>query len=255
MKKSLNALLKSGRAVVGTWADGEKATDVEVAGLSGYEFVIIDDEHGCHNNPNKLELVRAAENADIIPIFRVPGFSYEDAIKKVLDIGSGGILVPNITCKSDGEQAIRYSKYAPVGNRGACPYVRANNYGTKYSVTEYYGKANEEVTIIFLIENVSAVKNFDDILSVNGLDAILFGRADLSVSMGVPGQYENPKLLADIKIMITKARKKGIPAGMVCFDFEDTMRWLKDDVDFITTYIGAGTLISMNQDLVKKIKG
>ncbi len=254
MKKSLKSLLKSGNSIVGTWADGEKATDIEIAGLSGYEFIIIDDEHGCHNNPDKLELVRAAENADIIPIFRVPSFSYEDSIKKVLDIGSGGILVPNITCKADGELAIRYSKYAPIGNRGACPYVRANNYGTKYGVIDYYSKANEEVTIIFLIENISAVKNFDEILSIEGLDAILFGRADLSVSMGIPGQYEDPKLLADIKNMIAKARKIGIPAGMVCFDVEDTLRWLNDDIDFITTYIGAGSLIAMNRDIVKKLK-
>jgi len=255
MKKSLKGILKNDKAVVGTWADGESSTAIEIAGLSGYEFVIIDDEHGCHNNPNKLDLVRAAENSNTIPIFRVPGYNYEDSIKKVLDIGSGGILVPNISCKADAELAIRYAKYAPVGNRGACPYIRANNYGTKYSVTDYYAKANDEVTVIFLIENVSAVKNFDEILSVDGFDAILFGRADLSVSMGIAGQYENKKLLADIKGMIAKARAKRIPAGMVCFDYDDTIRWLEDDIDFVTTCFGPGTVIKMNQDVIEKIKG
>lgn len=117
MKKSLKNLLKNGQNVVETWADGESVTAVEVAGLSGYDFVIIDDEHGCHNNPNKLELVRAAENADIIPIFRVPGFSYEDSIKKVLDIGAGGILVPNISNRAEAKQAIRYSKFASIAQR------------------------------------------------------------------------------------------------------------------------------------------
>ena len=254
MKKSLKDLLGQEQNIIGTWVDGISGTEVEVAGLSGYDFVIIDDEHGCHNNPNKLELIRAAENSDIVPIFRVPGFSYEDSIKKILDMGSGGILVPNISNKTEAEQAIRYSKYAPIGNRGACPYVRSNNYGTKYNVIEYYDKANEEVTVMFLIENVGAVEKFDDIISVEGLDAVLFGRADLSVSMGIPGEYEDPKLLADIKSMIKKSREKGIPAGMVCFDYDDTMRWLNDDVDFITTVFGQGSIIRSNQELVKKIK-
>lgn len=255
MKKSLKGLLKSGQNVVGIWADGESATAIEVAGLSGFEFVIIDDEHGCHNNPNKLELVRAAENVDIAPVFRVPGFSYEDSIKKALDIGSSGILVPNISCRAEGEQAIRYAKFPPIGKRGACPYVRANNYGTKYSMTEYYFKSNEEVTIMFLIENVGAVENFDEIISVGGLDAILFGRADLSVSMGVPGEYEDPKLLLDIKSMTERARAKGIPAGMVCFDYEDTIKWLADDVDFVTVGFGPGNTIKSNQALIEKMKG
>jgi len=254
MKKSLRSLFKEGNPVVGTWADGEKATDIEIAGLSGYDFVIIDEEHNCHTNPNKLELIRAAENANIIPIFRVPGFSYEDSIKKVLDMGAGGILVPNISSKEEGMQAIKYSKFAPIGNRGACPFVRANDYGYKYGEIEYYQKANEEVTIIFLIENVSAIENFDEIISINGLDAILIGRADLSVSMGIPGQYENPKLLSEIKKIVEKARKNGVPAGMVAFSVEDTMRWLKDDIDFVTTFIGAGSLIKMNRDIVKAIK-
>lgn len=254
MKKSLKDLFKNKQNILGTWADGESSTDIEVAGLSGFDFVIIDDEHGCHNNPNKLDLVRAAENSDIIPIFRVPGFSYEDSIKKVLDIGASGILVPNISNKEDAEQAVRYSKYAPIGNRGACPYLRSNNYGTKYGITDYYSKSNEEVTIIFLIENVNAVKNFNEIISVEGLDAVLFGRADLSVSMGIPGEYEDPELLANIKSMIEDARDKGIPAGMVCFDYEDTIRWLNDDVDFITTGFGLGSTIRSNKNLIKEIK-
>jgi 4-hydroxy-2-oxoheptanedioate aldolase len=254
MKKSLRDLLKSGQSVVGTWADGENATAIEVVGLSGFEFVIIDDEHGCHSNPNKLELIRAAENADTIPLFRVPGYSYEDSIKKVLDMGAGGILVPNITNKADAKEVIRYSKFPPIGNRGACPYLRSNNYGTKYSMTEYYEKANEEVTIMFLIENVEAVKNYKEIISVEGIDAVLFGRVDLSVSMGVAGNYEDPKLLNDIRDMIEISREKGIPAGMVCFDYEDTIRWLEDDVDFVTTGFGHGSTIKSNQALIREIK-
>ena len=254
MKKSMRDLFKTDEVPVGCWSFGENPTDIELLGLSGYDFVIIDDEHGCHNDPNKLELVRTAENAGIMPLFRVPGFTYEDSIKKVLDIGASGIVVPNISRREEAEQAIQYSKFAPIGNRGACPYVRANFWGTKYSVKEYYSKANEEVTVIFLIENTGGVKNFDEIISVEGVDAILYGRADLSVSMGIPGEYENPELLESIKSMTQRARAKGVPAGMVAFDYDDAMRWLADDVDFLTAGFNLGGTIMANRELVNKIK-
>ena len=240
---------------MGTFADGECATNIEIAGLSGFDFVIIDDEHGCHNNPNKLELVRTAENAGIVPIFRVPGFSFEDSIKKVLDMGAGGILVPNISTRSEAEQAICHSKFPPIGKRGACPYKRSNDYGAKYGLRDYYARSNEEVSVMFLIENTQAVEEFDGIIGVDGLDAILFGRDDMSVSMGIPGEYENPALLSSIRSMIRRSREKGIPAGMVCFDYDDTMRWLADDVDFITLAMGPCYIIRSNQALIGKIRG
>ena len=120
--------------------------------MAGYDFVIIDNEHACHSNPNFLHLIRAAEIREIAPIVRVPGPVVEDHFKKALDMGASGVLVPNIYTKEDAERSVRYSKYAPIGNRGCCPFLRSNLYGTKYGTVDYYPKSNDEVSTILLFE-------------------------------------------------------------------------------------------------------
>lgn len=255
MLKSLKSLFGRDPKPLGTWSDGSSATTVEIAGIAGFDFIIIDNEHGCHKNPNWLELVRTAEACNILPIIRVPGANYEDLIKKSLDMGAAGILVPNINCKEDAETAVRYSKYAPIGKRGACPYVRANCYEYKYGTVDYYQKANEEVTVIALIESTEAVKNFDEIISVEGIDAVLFGRVDLSVSMGIPGELYHEKLVGSLSEMIAKAKAKGMPCGMVGFGTEDTRQWYRSDIDFVTNGVDTNFMLARYKEEFSAICG
>lgn len=255
MKTSFKSLLSSGKKIVGTWTDGNSNTLIEVAGMVGFDFIIIDNEHGCHNNPNFVDMIRTAESADIVPIVRVPGPQLEDPIKKVLDMGASGILVPNVYNREDVERVVRYSRFAPVGKRGCCPYLRSNNYALKYGTVDYYEKANEEVTVILLIENKEAVENIDDILDVTGIDSLLFGRVDMSVSMGIPGQLTHSKMLAAVEKVTEKAHRKGIPVGMVGFGTEDTARWANSgEMDYVTVGGDIGTLIAAYQADLKVIR-
>lgn len=255
MKNSFNDLKKLGRKPIGTWTDGHSNTVIEVFGYTGFDFVIIDNEHGCGNNPSFIDFIRSAEAADIVPIFRVPSPHNEDSIKKVLDSGGAGVLVPNVKMKEDVEAAVMYSKFAPLGNRGACPYVRANQYILKHGTSDYYGKENDDVTLMVLIENVDAIENFDEIINVPGLDAIVFGRVDLSVSMGIPGQIDHPTMTESISKMITKANDKGMYAGMVGFGDAEAIEWSKNpDIDFVTNGTDIGTLIKSSRDFISAVR-
>lgn len=253
MEISITKRLRAGEKLFGTWTEGSSPTNVEVLGMAGYDFVIIDNEHGCHANPNFLHLIRAAEVRKIAPIIRVPGPDIEDHFKKALDMGASGVLVPNIYTKEDAEKCVRFSKFAPVGNRGCCPFLRSNYYGEKYGSIQYYSKSNEEVCTILLFETKEAVENIDDILSVPGIDGVFIGPVDLSVSMGIPGENDNPKLVKTIEYIVEKAHQHGYPAGLFCESAEAVMKWI-NKVDFITNGYDIGVLLGAETALLKQFK-
>ncbi len=256
MKQSFKQMLAQGKRPVGTWSDGNSNTLIEVAGMVGFDFIILDNEHGCHNSPSLVDCVRTAESALIPPIVRVPGPVVEDFIKKALDMGAAGVLVPNVANREQALLAVRYSKFAPIGNRGACPYLRSNDYALKYGTEDYYTRANAEVSLILLIENQDAVNNIDEILAVEGIDALLFGRVDLAVSMGIPGQIGHPLIHEAIESVSQKAKQKGIPVGIVGFGREDTVRWAHSGkMDFVTVGGDIGILIAAYQEELAAIRG
>mgnify|MGYP005801207551 CR=1 FL=1 len=243
MELSIKSRLVSGEKLFGAWAEGSSTTNVEVLGMAGYDFVIIDNEHACHSNPNFLHLIRAAEIREIAPIVRVPGPVVEDHFKKALDMGASGVLVPNIYTKEDAERSVRYSKYAPIGNRGCCPFLRSNLYGTKYGTVDYYPKSNDEVSTILLFETKESVANIDDILSVHGIDSVFIGPVDLAMSMGIPGDNNNLKLVETIRYIARKAHEYHLSAGMFCESPEMLRKWV-NEVDYVTTGYDVSILLN-----------
>jgi len=153
--------------------------------FAGFDFVIIDAEHGPISIQSAQNMIRAAETANITPIIRVAN-NDEDLILRALDIGAQGIEIPQINSKSQAIKAVRSVKYAPQGERGVCRYVRAANYSSmdKY---EYFKSANNETIIIAHIEGVKGINNLDEILSVPDMYVIFIGPYDLSQSLGIPG--------------------------------------------------------------------
>ena len=135
------------------------------------------------------ERIRGAQVAGLMPIVRVKE-SCASVMSEVLDIGAGGIQVPQITTKEEAEAVIKRTKFSPVGERGVCRFVRAANYSAKNRF-DYFKDANETVTIL-QIEGQEGINNMNDIISVPGVDVIFIGPYDLSQSLGVPGQIDHP---------------------------------------------------------------
>lgn len=230
MKRRFSELKEAGRSFIGTGIMIPAPEMVEIAGYAKFDFVVIDEEHTQFESETAIDLVRAAEAADIIPIIRVPEVS-EVYLKKALDTGVSAVVVPNITDREAAEKAVYYSRFAPIGGRGACPCVRANQFGK--GDTCYYEEANRDVSVIALIEGAEGMKNFDEIIDVKGIDAIYIGPVDLSVSMGLQGDVYNPRVVEAMEKMIIKAQKKGHIVGTYCSEINDAKKWIGKGVNFI----------------------
>lgn len=252
MKKSFRDLMRCSDKVIGTFMMLDSPEVLEIIAQAGFDFVCIDNEHGGWEDVNWAHLVRTAEAAGIVPVFRVP-YLAEHMIKRALDIGAAGVMIPGVSSAKDARKAVRLSKFPPVGERGACPFVRANQYGEGDGRT-YYAKANEEVSVILLVEGREGVDNFDEILKVKGVDAVFFGPFDLSVSMGVPGQIHHPLVEGSIQSMLESANKHGVYAGMLGTDVESACLWLERGADYVLVQQDTLFLLKACKDTLSGIR-
>lgn len=232
MKKLFKSLFASDEKVIGYFLSSNSAEIIEVTAAAGFDFVIIDNEHACWGIAPNIDLVRAADAAGIATLIRVPELT-ETYVKWALDLGASGVMVPGVSSAAEARRAVELARFAPAGNRGACPYTRNNLFGVKDTV-EYFARTNEETAVVALIEGVEGVNNYDEILEVEGLDAVFFGPMDLSASLGIPGQVTHPKVEAAIKEMIDKANRRGKKAGMFVADKDQARKWLAAGADYIT---------------------
>ena len=223
-------LKESGRSFIGTGIMIPAAEIVEIVGYTGFDFIVIDEEHTQFGSEKSIDLVRAAEAVGIIPVIRVAEVS-EVYLKKALDTGVSAVVVPNISDRESAEAAVYYSRFAPIGGRGACPCVRANKFGM--GDNSYYKDANDDVTVIALIEGAKGMENFDEIIDVKGIDAIYIGPVDLSVSLGLAGDVYNPRVVEAMENLISKAQNKGHLVGTYCVDAADAKKWIAKGVNFI----------------------
>jgi 4-hydroxy-2-oxoheptanedioate aldolase len=182
---------------------------VEVAALAGFDHLLIDAEHGHISVADCEMLVRAAEASGITPIVRVPTNAPHE-ILRYLDTGAQGVLVPQVSSREEAERAVQAARYHPLGQRGLAG-TRAADYGLRGSLQDYVREANEQLLVLGLIEDIRAVENLHEIVTVEGLDVLSIGPSDLSQSMGYPGDWQHP----DVQAAIAEIIKQGVAAGKV----------------------------------------
>jgi 4-hydroxy-2-oxoheptanedioate aldolase len=211
-ENKMKARLLAGQPVAGVIISSADEQLVEVLGLSGFDYVMIDCEHG-HMSVRECEtLVRAAEAVDVTPVVRVP-HNAPDLILRHLDTGAQGIVIPQVNTADDARRAVNAVYYHPLGERGLAG-TRAADFGLTGSLADYTAKANRELAVIALIENASALYELPEILQVEGLTAVTIGPADLSQSLGHPGERHHPDVEAAIDRIITTAIEAGVPVGI-----------------------------------------
>lgn len=186
---------------------------IEMIGYSGYDFVVIDDEHGAFSHSEIENMVRTAELVDLVPIIRV---SYDaSSIQKALDRGAKGIQVPMVNTKEEAELVVKRAKFPPLGQRGAAFAIRAARFG-KDGGESYFNEADENVLICVHIETPEAVKNFESIMSVPGIDMAFLGSTDLSVNMGYKAEgAQHPEVQRVIQDLYMMAHENGFKIGTV----------------------------------------
>lgn len=205
---SLKKDILTGKRLAGIWAQAPCEEIVEVLGCSGYDFAIVDMEHGCIGLETAERMVRAADAVNF-PVFVRVLDNQPTMIMKALETGAAGVVVPNVRFVADAEKAVNAAQYAPRGARGACPFVRSANHGV-ISTADMIAQ-DAAVIVCLLIEGKQAFDDFDAIVKLPGVDCVMLGPVDLSFSLGVGGQLDHPKVKEAIAMMARKGRDAGKP--------------------------------------------
>lgn len=220
MNKGFRQKLSGGESLIGTIVTLESAAAAERLAESGFDWLFIDGEHA----PLHFAAIQALLQA-IRPcagIVRVPAVE-EIWIKKALDIGADGVIVPQIRTAEEVSRVVRWCRYPPAGVRGV-GVARAQGYGARFS--EYLNGANENIAAVVQIEHVDAVANVDQIAAVAGLDALFIGPYDLSASLGVPGDVSSPEVTDAIQRVADACRENGVAAGIFGMQADAVRPWM-----------------------------
>lgn len=253
MKKNhLKKTLQDGKVVLGPFLKFTDPAVVEIMGFAGFDFVIIDEEHGPISMESAQNMIRAAESVNITPVIRV-GNNDEALILQALDIGAQGIEIPQINSRSDAVRAVKSVKYSPQGERGVCRYVRAANYSSMDKF-EYFKSANDETMIIAHIEGVEGIDNLDEILSVPGIDVIFIGPYDLSQSLGIPGEVNHPLVVEKMKEVILKCKENKVAVGTFADDVETAKSWISLGVQYMAFSVDVGIFYETSKNIINRLK-
>jgi len=247
---SLKKKIIAGKPVIGTWNTLSSPLVSEVLARAGFEFLIIDFEHGPFDIGNVHQYVNACEQYDCAPIVRVP--SNSDWISlQALDQGAHGIMVPGVVSKKEALSIVSSAKYFPKGTRGFTPFSKAGGF-TNNNINMYTEKANAFTVTGIIIESINGINQLDEILNIENLDIIYFGAYDLSQDLGVPGEVRNKKVVSVIKSAVNKVISVGKCAGGFVPQSKDDVKWLLDmGIKFITYNVDSDILYHSVKDVVE----
>lgn len=202
-------LLKEGRQPLGMFIESCSPYVVEATGQTGLDYIILDNEHSPIDAETSAELIRAAELAGLTPFCRVREIS-RSSVLKLLDVGAQGLIVPNVKTAEEVKNLVKWAKYAPIGERGFCP-SRKDGFGwrLKLSVAETMAHFNREVLLIPQCETAEALAQIEEIAALPGVDGIFIGPFDLSISMGMAGDFENPVFQEALERIVTATHRAG----------------------------------------------
>lgn len=190
----------------------------------GMEFVIFDMEHGRCDISLLAEMIASCRGSDIVPMARVPDVSYSP-LSRVLDIGARGVMVPRVETREQAQDIVAQLKYAPEGRRGVALGVAHDLY--QAGDRSVFEKINEEIIVILLLETEKAFENLEDIVSVPGVDVAWMGHYDLTVSMGIPAQFDHPRFLAAMDSLISVCRRHNVAPGFLPPTAESAAHWIQ----------------------------
>jgi len=243
--------ISNGEIVFGPFMKTGDPAFVEIAGYAGFDFVILDMEHGPVSFENLQDLIRAAIISGTLPIVRTSD-SGETSVSKALDLGALGVQIPQVQSADEARSCVTAAKFFPSGQRGVCRFVRAARYSS-IPREEYFRSANNALVILQL-EGKKAIDNIDEILDVEGIDIIFIGPYDLSQSMGYPGQVSHPEVIKEMKQIVDKAKKRDLVVGTFTDTMDSVKLWKEAGVQYISYSVDVGIFTEACADVIDKLK-
>lgn len=204
--------VRAGRFMSGAWCNLASSITIEMAARAGYDWVLIDHEHGPGDNLTLLQQIQAIGERPSAAIVRI-AWNERVSFKRALDLGASGIMIPYIETADDAARAVGYLRYPPEGQRGVAMSPRATGFGADFET--YFSEANRNLLAVTQIETGTAVQNAREIAAVDGVDVLFVGPVDLSISVGLPDRFEDPDYRAILAQVASTARDAGKAAGIL----------------------------------------
>lgn len=240
---------------IGTFFELGGRGAMEALTHTGLDYVVIDTEHGCFSEETTAEYIVAAENGNLIPMVRI-GELCRSSVLRMLDIGARGLIVPNIRSADQVRELIEYAKFPPVGSRGYCPN-RTTGWGTanrSQTVFEYMDECNRRCKIIPQCETAEALEQIETIASLCGVDGIFVGPCDLSIALGIPLQFDHPRLLEAVRRILQACRNYGKESYIFAGSAEDAARWTQLGFDSVALGLDAAIYVHAYRNLVHEYR-
>jgi 4-hydroxy-2-oxoheptanedioate aldolase len=225
-------LLKAGRPAVGTWLNLGNITAARLLARSGLDWLTVDIEHSLVGMETATHMFGAVADAGCTALARVPS-NRHDHIKRVLDNGGHGIVVPMVNTPQEAREAVAACLYPPRGNRSVGGSVHALNFAA--TPADYYAKVDDELLIVLQCEHIEAIRNFDAVYSVPGVDAVFVGPNDLAASMrGPDGSKPSPEAFeAALQQVLAGCKRLGVAPGIHTFSADDAKRRIAEGWQFV----------------------
>lgn len=215
MRRALVPILRDGGVLRGTWAQIRAPEVIDMIGAAGFDFAVIDCEHGAFGIETAETLIRACDAAGLASAVRVARLDSTE-IMKALDAGAGAVVVPNVESAEQATVAVAATRFAPEGLRGACPCCRSGGHYIR-DWESYRMRQHAETGAVVLVETAAGAAAFAEIVAVPGLAAVMLGPFDLSVSMGLGGDWRDPAVQAELSRMVALARSADVPVILPVF--------------------------------------
>ncbi len=247
----VKAKLRAGKPVVGTWLTLGSVPAARFLARAGFDYLTVDAEHNAIGIETAAACFAAVADAGGVPLCRVPG-NRHDHIKRALDTGAHGVVVPMVNTREEAEAAVSACLYPPKGTRSVGGAVHALNWGA--TPADYYARIDQEVLIVLQCEHIDAVRDFDRVFSVPGVDAVFVGPNDLMASMRAPDGSPPAaevfrQTLADI---LAGGKRIGVPVGIHTFSLPEAQAKLADGWQFVAV---ASELKFMTEGAAAVVRG
>lgn len=236
----------AGEILTGTFLNLGSAVSAEIAAKSGFDWVLIDMEHGAGDQESCVHQLQAIGNGPAAPLVRI-AWNEPPRFKRALDAGAVGVMVPYVNTAEEARRAVAAMRFPPQGSRGVARSTRATDFGQ--NVEKYLAQANENVLTILQIETGEAVNNAADIAAVDGADVLFVGPADLSSNLGVSMKFDHPRFRDAIALTVEGCRSARKAPGILLASAAQIPRAIEDGF----TFVGVGTEATMMTAEFKKL--
>lgn len=230
MVNSIRPRVLNGELLTGTFLNLGSTLTTEMAGNSGFDWLLLDVEHGGGSHSHLIPQIQVTGATPAAPFVRIEN-NDPPRFKRVLDLGASGIMVPYVSTVEEAEQAVASMRYPPRGIRGVAKLNRGASFGVEFD--EYFERGHELLTTVVQIETTQALDNIEDIAAVDGVDVLFVGPLDLSVNLGIPQQFDDPKFLQAKDRVVQAAKNAGKASGILLLSPDQVAPTVESGFTFI----------------------